>query len=58
MEVIEPFHPKSDRRGPPPLGLERMLRLYFVQQWFALADEAVEDAVYDSAALRNFMSID
>ena len=35
-----------------------MLRMYFVQQWYALADEEVEDAAYDSAALRNFMSID
>ena len=35
-----------------------MLRMYFVQQWYGLADEAVEDAVYDSAALGNFMGID
>ena len=40
------------------MGLERMLRMYFVQQWYGLADEAVEDAVYDSQALRNFMGID
>ncbi len=58
MEVIEPYYPKSGKRGRPPMGLERMLRMYFVQQWYGLADEAVEDAVYDSAALRNFMSID
>ena len=57
-QVIEPFYPKSGKRGRPPLGLERMLRMYFVQQWYALADEAVEDAIYDSQALRNFMSID
>jgi transposase, IS5 family len=58
IEVIEPHYPKSGKRGRPPIGLERMLRMYFVQQWYALADEAVEDAVYDSQALRNFMSID
>jgi transposase, IS5 family len=40
------------------MGLERMLHMYFVQQWYGLADEAVEDAVYDSAALRNFIGID
>lgn len=57
-EVIEPHYPKSGRRGRPPLGLERMLRMYFVQQWYGLADEAVEDAIYDSQALRNFMGID
>src|ERR1035437_8406338 len=58
MEVIEPQYPKSGKRGRPPIGLERMLRMYFVQQWYGLADEAVEDAIYDSQALRNFMDID
>ncbi len=57
-EVIEPHYPKSGKRGRPPIGLERMLRMYFVQQWYGLADEAVEDAVYDSHALRNFLGID
>jgi IS5 family transposase len=42
----------------PPIGLGRMPRMYFVQQWYGLADEAVEDAIYDSQALRNFMGID
>ena len=58
MEVIAPHYPKSGKRGRPPVGLERMLRMYFVQQWYGLADEAVEDAIYDSQALRNFMDID
>ncbi|MFZ6690873.1 IS5 family transposase [Undibacterium sp. SXout20W] len=58
MEVIEPHYPKSGRRGRPPMGLERMLRMYFIQQWYGLADEAVEDAIYDSQALRQFLSID
>ena len=58
MEVIESYYPKSGKRGRPPIGLERMLRMYFVQQWYGLADEAVGDAVYDSQALRNFMGID
>ena len=58
VQVIEPCYPKSGRRGRPPIGLERMLRMYFVQQWYGLADEAVEDAIYDSQALRNFMDID
>ena len=56
-EVIEAHYPKAGN-GRPPVGLERMLRMYFVQQWYGLADEAVEDAVYDSQALRNFMGID
>ncbi len=58
MAVIEPHYPKSGQRGRSPIGLERMLRMYFVQQWYGLTDEAVEDAIYDSQALRNFMAID
>src|SRR5260370_25397377 len=46
------------RGGRPPIGLERMLRLYFVQQWYALSDEVLEDAVSDSAAIRHFVGID
>ena len=45
-------------RGRRPIGLERMLRMYFLQQWYTLADEALEDAIYDSQALRNFVGID
>jgi IS5 family transposase len=45
-------------RGRPPIGLARMLRLYFLQQWYGLADEALEDSPYDSAALRAFAGID
>lgn len=58
IEVIAPHYPKSGKRGRPPIGLERMLRMYCVQQWYDLADEAVEDAIYDSQALHNFMGID
>jgi IS5 family transposase len=53
LAVIEPFYPKGER-GRPPIGLERMLRMYFLQQWYGLADEALEDALYDSQALREF----
>jgi transposase, IS5 family len=55
--VIEPHYPKAGN-GRPPVGLERMLRMYFVQHWFNLADEACEEALLDSAALRRFMGID
>lgn len=55
--LIEPFYPKGER-GRPPLGVERMLRVYFLQQWYALADEALEDALYDSQALRAFAGSD
>ena len=55
-ERVRPFYPTGER-GRPPLPLERMLRVYFVQQWYGLADEAVEDAFYDSQALRGFAGI-
>lgn len=55
--VIEPFYPKAGN-GRPPIGLERMLRMYFVQHWFNLADEACEEALLDSTALRRFVGID
>jgi IS5 family transposase len=57
VAVIAPYYP-TGKRGRPPVGIERMLRLYFLQQWYALADEALEDALYDSQALRNFAGID
>ena len=57
LTALEPYYPNG-KRGRPPIGLERMLRLYFVQQWYALADEALEDALYDSQALREFVGID
>ncbi len=56
-EVIEPHYPKAGN-GRPPVGLERMLRMYFVQHWFNLADEACEEALLDSAALQRFVGID
>jgi IS5 family transposase len=55
--VIEPFYPKAGA-GRPPIGLERMLRIYFLQHWFNLSDPAVEDALYDSSAMRSLAGID
>jgi IS5 family transposase len=57
LAVIKPYYPKGER-GRPPIGLERMLRVYFLQQWYGLADEAIEDAIYDSQAMRGFARID
>lgn len=56
--LIEPLYPKSGRVGRQPIGVERMLRMYCLQQWFSLSDEAVEDALYDSQALRQFVGVD
>jgi IS5 family transposase len=55
--IIEPHYPKRGN-GRPPIGLERMLRIHFVQHWFNLADFACEEALYDSAGLRRFVGID
>jgi len=52
--LIEPVYPKAGP-GRPPVGMERMLRIYFLQQWFNLSDPAVEEALYDSASLRSFV---
>ncbi len=57
IALVEPNYPRG-KRGRPPIGLERMLRLYFLQNWYGLADEALEDAIYDSHGLRNFAGID
>ena len=58
IAVIEPMYPKSGRVGRPPIGVAKMLRMYCLQQWYGLADEALEDALYDSQALRDFVGID
>ncbi len=56
--VIEPFYPKGKGPGRPPIGIERMLRIHFLQHWFNLSDPAVEESLYDSRAMRQFAGID
>lgn len=56
--AIEPFYPKTEGAGRPAVGLERMLRIHFLQHGFNLSDPAVEEALYDSRALRAFVGID
>ena len=55
--LIEPHYPKAGN-GRPPIGLERMLRMYCIANWFNLADEACEDALYDVAVFRDFCGFD
>ncbi|MGH7141225.1 MAG: IS5 family transposase [Minisyncoccia bacterium] len=55
--LLEPVYPKAGN-GRQPVGLERMLRIYFLQQWFNLSDPAVEETLYDSAVMRHFAGID
>lgn len=54
---IEPHYPAGER-GRPPIGIDRMLRIYFLQQWFNMSDPQAEDCLYDSLAMRNFVGID
>jgi transposase, IS5 family len=54
--AIEPFYPKPEGAGRRPVGIERMLRIYFLQHWFQLSDPGAEEALYDSHALRDFVA--
>ena len=51
VKVIEPYYP-AGKRGRPPMGIEKMLRMYLLQIWFNLSDPATEDSIYDSYAMR------
>lgn len=57
VEHIKPFYPNG-KNGRPPKNIETMLRMYLLQNWFSLSDDGVEDAIYDSYAMRTFMNID
>ena len=55
--AIEPYYPKPQGAGRKPIGLERMLRIHFLQHWFELSDPGAEEALYDSRAMRLFVGI-
>ena len=57
IALIEPNYPKQGK-GRPPLGLEKMLRIYFLQQWFDLSDPQAEDSIYDIESMRRFVGIE
>ncbi len=57
VEEITPVYPKG-KRGRPPISIETMLRMYLLEIWFNLSDAGVEEAIYDSYAMRTFMNID
>jgi IS5 family transposase len=57
IEVIKEKYPKAGN-GRQPMPLERMLRIYFMQQWYGLSDPAMEDALYDIESMRRFADID
>src|SRR5438105_14189887 len=55
--LSEPHYPKAGG-GRPPVGVERMLWIYFLQQWFNLSDPGVAEALYDSSVMRSSVGID
>jgi IS5 family transposase len=57
LALIEPHYPKAGN-GTQPMPMERMLRIYFMQQWFNLSDPAMEDSLYDSESMRRFAQIE
>ncbi len=58
VAALLPYYPAGDGRGRPPIGLERMLRMYIAQQCLGLSDEGIEDAIYDIVPVRNFVGVD
>ena len=57
LRLIEPHYPKAGN-GRQPLGLAKLLRIYFLQQWFNLSDPQAEDAIYDSESMRRFAQVE
>jgi IS5 family transposase len=57
-QVIKPYYPQPKGAGRKPIGIERMLRIHFLQHWFELSDPGAEEALYDSRAMRQFVGID
>jgi len=56
-QIIEQYYPKAGN-GRQPMPLHRMLRIYFMQQWYGLSDPAMEDALYDIESMRRFADVD
>lgn len=56
VQVVEPYYPKA-KTGRPPFGIEAMLRIHYLQQWFALSDPAMEEALHDMPVFREFAKL-
>jgi transposase, IS5 family len=57
LGLIEPHYPKAGA-GRQPHPMERMLRIYFMQNWFNLSDPQAEDSLYDMEPMRRFAGIE
>lgn len=56
VQVVEPYYPRA-KTGRPPFGIETMLRIHYLQQWFALSDPAMEEALHDMPVFREFAKL-
>lgn len=56
VQVVQPYYPKA-KTGRPPFGIETMLRIHYLQQWFALSDPAMEEALHDMPVFREFAKL-
>ncbi|MBC7942398.1 MAG: IS5 family transposase, partial [Chitinophagaceae bacterium] len=57
VQIVEPHYPKS-KTGRPPFGIQTMLRIHYLQQWFGLSDPAMEEALHDVPLYREFAKLD
>lgn len=57
VQIVEPYCPKG-KTGRPPFGIETMLRIHCLQQWFGLSDPAMEEALHDMPLYREFAKLD
>jgi transposase, IS5 family len=57
VQIVEPHYPKA-KTGRPPFGIETMLRIHYLQQWFGLSDPAMEEALHDVPLYREFAKLD
>ena len=58
LALIEPHYRGKSQRGRPAMALESMLRIYFMQQWYAMSDPAMEDALYEIESMRRFAGLE
>jgi IS5 family transposase len=57
VQIVAPYYPKA-KTGRPPFGIETMLRIHYMQQWFGLCDPAMEEALHDVPMYREFAKLD
>ncbi len=57
VQIVQPYYPKA-KTGRPPFGIETMLRIHYLQQWFGLSDPAMEEALHDVPLYRDFARLD